>query len=87
MRAVTYSRAGDPSVLELVERPVPGPAEGEVRGLQEAVLEILETRGVAMDDTFRAALVEVRDPEKLKGFLRRAATAATAAQVLAGPRR
>jgi NADPH2:quinone reductase len=31
MRAITYTRLGDPSVLELVERPVPEPGEGEVR--------------------------------------------------------
>jgi NADPH2:quinone reductase len=31
MRAITYTRLGDPSVLELVERPIPEPREGEVR--------------------------------------------------------
>jgi NADPH:quinone reductase len=31
MRAITYTRPGDPSVLELVERPVPEPGAGEVR--------------------------------------------------------
>jgi NADPH2:quinone reductase len=31
MRAITYTRPGDPSVLGLVERPIPEPAEGEVR--------------------------------------------------------
>ena len=31
MRAVIYTRPGDPSVLELVERPVPEPAVNEVR--------------------------------------------------------
>lgn len=31
MRAITYTKLGDPSVLELVERPVPEPGEGEVR--------------------------------------------------------
>jgi NADPH2:quinone reductase len=31
MRAVTYTHSGDPSVLELVERPVPEPQAGEVR--------------------------------------------------------
>jgi NADPH:quinone reductase len=31
VRAVVYSRQGDPSVLELVERPIPEPGEGEVR--------------------------------------------------------
>jgi NADPH2:quinone reductase len=31
MRAIAYTRRGDPSVLEVVERPIPEPAEGEVR--------------------------------------------------------
>jgi NADPH2:quinone reductase len=31
MRAINYTRPGDPSVLELVERPIPDPGEGEVR--------------------------------------------------------
>jgi NADPH:quinone reductase len=31
MRAITYTRRGDPSVLELVERPVPEPGDGELR--------------------------------------------------------
>jgi NADPH:quinone reductase len=31
MRAVVYSQTGEPDVLRLVERPVPGPAAGEVR--------------------------------------------------------
>jgi NADPH2:quinone reductase len=31
MRAITYSRLGDPSVLKLVERPIPEPGAGEVR--------------------------------------------------------
>jgi NADPH:quinone reductase len=31
MRAITYTRPGDPSVLELADRPIPEPREGEVR--------------------------------------------------------
>jgi NADPH:quinone reductase len=31
MRAITYARAGDPSVLELVDRPIGEPGDGEVR--------------------------------------------------------
>jgi NADPH2:quinone reductase len=31
MRAITYAQLGGPSVLELVERPIPEPGEGEVR--------------------------------------------------------
>ncbi|OKI54658.1 NADPH:quinone reductase [Micromonospora sp. CB01531] len=31
MRAITYARSGDPSVLELVDKPIPQPGAGEVR--------------------------------------------------------
>ena len=31
MRAITYTRLGDPSVLEVVEKPVPEPGDGELR--------------------------------------------------------
>ncbi len=31
MKAITYTRRGDPSVLELVDRPIPDPGDGEVR--------------------------------------------------------
>jgi NADPH:quinone reductase len=31
VRAITYSRLGDPSVLRLVDKPVPAPGAGEVR--------------------------------------------------------
>jgi NADPH:quinone reductase len=31
VRAITYARLGDPSVLELVERPIPEPREDELR--------------------------------------------------------
>jgi NADPH2:quinone reductase len=31
MRAITYTRPGEPSVLEVAERPIPEPVEGEVR--------------------------------------------------------
>ncbi|HSS49559.1 MAG TPA: hypothetical protein VLX28_11505 [Thermoanaerobaculia bacterium] len=66
-------------------------AEGEARGrlaeLQAAILEILGGRGLVVDNTFRAALAAEGDLEVLRAFLRRAATAATAAsaaEVLSG---
>jgi len=31
MRAIIYTRPGDPSVLEIAERPIPEPGQGEVR--------------------------------------------------------
>jgi hypothetical protein len=61
-------------------------AEGEARGrlaeLQAAILEILAGRGIGVDGAFRAALAAEGDLEVLRAFLRRAATAASAVEVL-----
>ena len=32
MRPITYTRLGDPSVLELVEKPIPERGDGEALG-------------------------------------------------------
>jgi putative restriction endonuclease len=60
----------------------------EVRseGLQEAVLEVLTARGLEVSDELRAALAEISDATALRSALRRAATAASAADALAGLR-
>jgi putative restriction endonuclease len=66
-------------------------AEGEARGrlaeLQTAILEILAGRGIGVDDAFRTALAAEGDLEVLRSLLRRAATAASAAEVLPAPPR
>jgi hypothetical protein len=60
----------------------------EVRSqeLQEAVLEVLIARGLEVSDELRAALAETSDTAALRSALRRAATVASAADVLAGLR-
>ena len=42
MKAITYTQPGDPSVRELVERPVPEPGAGEVR-IQVRILGVNPT--------------------------------------------
>jgi Uma2 family endonuclease len=59
-----------------------GVAQGEVQGLQKAIVEVLTARGLMIDDTFRAALNDERDVEALKALLRRAMTAASTAELL-----
>jgi NADPH2:quinone reductase len=49
MRAVTYTRPGDSSVLELLERPTPEPGAGEIRirllvGSEPDRLEVTQRR-------------------------------------------
>lgn len=58
-------------------------SEGSAQGLQEAVLEVLIARGLEGNDELRTALAKLTDPESLKSVLRHAATAASAADLLA----
>jgi hypothetical protein len=45
VRAAIYTRHGGPAVIELVERPVPAPAAGEIR-LRVLVSPAFGTRGL-----------------------------------------
>lgn len=58
-------------------------AEGEVETLRTGIVEILTARGLAVDDDLRAALSGTSDREVLRPLLRLAATAVSAADVLA----
>jgi Uma2 family endonuclease len=60
-----------------------GEAEGEIRGLRTAIADVLAARGLLVDDDFRANLAGVGDLDLLRRLLRRAATAGSAAEVLA----
>ncbi len=63
-----------------------GKAEGEARGLvkgkAESILMILETRGVRVPKTLRDKILACADPELLDRWLRSAASAASAADVI-----
>src|SRR5262252_6521838 len=61
MRAITYTRLGGPSVLELVERPIPEPAEGEIR-LRVVVSGVNPTDWKSRSGVFGGALAEPRVP-------------------------
>ena len=61
MRAITYARLGDPSVLELVERAVPEPEEGEVR-IRVLVSGVNPTDWKSRSGTFGGALGEPTVP-------------------------
>lgn len=60
-------------------------AEGELEALRTSVLEVLEARGLDAGEDLRAALVSCRDASLLKSWLRKAATAASAGDLLASP--
>jgi NADPH:quinone reductase len=61
MRAITYARLGDPSVLELVDRPIPDPGTGELR-IRVAVSGVNPTDWKSRSGTFGAALAEPTVP-------------------------
>jgi NADPH2:quinone reductase len=61
VRAITYTRAGDPSVLELVERPVPEPAADEVR-IRVMVSGVNPTDWKSRSGAFGAAIGEPTVP-------------------------
>lgn len=65
------------------EGEVQGRAEGEIQGLREAVVEVLTGRGFEVEDDLRTALASSADPAILRAVLRRAAVAASTAEVLA----
>jgi hypothetical protein len=58
-----------------------GRTEGRAEGTAHALLTLLEVRGLAMTAEQRAAVSACTDPERLDAWIRRAATAATAAEV------
>jgi NADPH2:quinone reductase len=61
MRAITYTRLGDPSVLELVDKPVPEPGAGEVR-VRVLVSGVNPTDWKSRGGTFGGALTGATVP-------------------------
>ncbi len=57
-------------------------AEKRAEPLRDAVLKLLAARGLEVDDTTRQTVASSNDPVRLKHWLIRAATAATAAEVV-----
>ncbi|HZF07406.1 MAG TPA: Uma2 family endonuclease [Thermoanaerobaculia bacterium] len=63
-----------------------GRTEGELQGLRQAVVFVLAARGLAVGADLQSALAQVADPARLGVVLRRAATAASPAEILAALR-
>jgi hypothetical protein len=63
-----------------------GEAEGEVRVLREAVVEVLTARGFAVSDDLRTALASIGDPAVLRSVLRQSVIASSVAEILAALR-
>jgi hypothetical protein len=84
VRVAVSNRSQDYASLEAVR------AKGEVLGraqeLREAIVAVLTARGFTAGDDFQAALVGIKDPAVLRPLVARAATAASADEVLAALR-
>ncbi|MFC8595752.1 hypothetical protein [Streptomyces atroolivaceus] len=63
-----------------------GRAEGEARGRAEDILLVFDERGIDVPDGIRNTITGCRDLDVLRRWLRRAATAATADEILDGER-
>lgn len=59
-----------------------GRAEGEARTLKADILDVLEARGLAVDDDFRAAVDSCNDQTVLRRWHRQAVTADSVAEIL-----
>ncbi|WP_434046727.1 MULTISPECIES: Uma2 family endonuclease [Sorangium] len=62
-------------------------ARGEIRMAQQAITTVLRSRGIAIPAGVARAIAGCDDARKLRRWLKRAATAATASEVVAGSRR
>jgi len=63
-----------------------GLAKGERQGLAEALVAILATRGVVLKRADRVQILGEKDPERLRGWIARAAICTDLAEVLLAPR-
>jgi NADPH2:quinone reductase len=61
VKAIAYSRSGDPSVLELVERPIPEPGDGDVR-IRVLVSGVNPTDWKSRSGRYGAAIAEPTVP-------------------------
>jgi len=67
----------------MAEGKAEGMAEGKAEGMAEAILELLAIRGVQVDESTRAALLDCSDVAVLKRRLAKAARATNASEVIA----
>ncbi|MFF1646421.1 hypothetical protein [Streptomyces sp. NPDC058240] len=61
-----------------------GRAQGRAQGRAEDILLVLEARGIALADEIREKITSCDDPQLLRQWLNRAATAATIEEVFTG---
>ena len=70
----------------LAQGKAEGKAEGRIEGEAQALLRILGVRGLGMSDAERAQIIGCADLATVEGWLDRALTASSVAEVLAAGR-
>ena len=65
-----------------VEGKAEGRAEGKAEGIAHAVLAVLQARGIAVSETARSRILSCTDVAVLDGWIVRAATASSAAEIV-----
>ncbi|MES1241560.1 MAG: hypothetical protein ABUT39_08065 [Acidobacteriota bacterium] len=92
--ALLDAAAADNAVVEalivkgnpvLQEREAAARAEGKAEGRADAILQVLEARGVAVSPSQRQEILESSGLDRLDRWLRRAATASSADEVTSEP--
>jgi hypothetical protein len=68
--------------LEIRQREAAAKSEGEALGKAGAVLDVLEERGLAINETQRQEILRCRDLDRLKLWLRRAVLASSVDEVI-----
>jgi hypothetical protein len=77
---------GNPAILARdAAAKAEGKAEGRAEGAARAVLKFLAARGIAVSEAQRQEILDCRDLDRLDRWADRAATASSAAEILAEP--
>ncbi|HEX3527788.1 MAG TPA: hypothetical protein VH988_12055 [Thermoanaerobaculia bacterium] len=75
---------GEPAIQELkAAAEARGEARGEAKGIAGSILDVLESRGIAVSSAQREEILGCADIERSKRRLRRAAVATSAAEITA----
>jgi post-segregation antitoxin (ccd killing protein) len=77
-----YEYQSDFARKYVAEGRAEGRVEGRVEGRDEDLLTVLRVRGIAVPDAVHERILAEKDPERLKRWLEKAVTAASAVEVV-----
>lgn len=77
-----YEYQSDFAKKYVAEGRAEGRVEGRAEGAAQALLTVLQARGIAVPDAARERILAQTDPERLKRWLEKAAVATSVAEVL-----